>query len=182
MTRFFIEIAYLRLFFTNRRYFRYVRLTRIALIAFKRKDFEKAKQCAKEMLAFAEVFHHDWNHGNAIYFGNEILGLIALRAGDIASAGRHLIDAGNSPGSPQLIIFYPDLRLARELLDHNMTEIVLQFIDLIALFWVTDTTAHPEQSIFRDQVIQSWKKDISDGQIPQDLRWNTKDILFLEYL
>jgi hypothetical protein len=54
--------------------------------AFRRGDWRRAERYAREYLARAERFHWDWNYGNAIHDGNQYLGLIQLRRGDVDGA------------------------------------------------------------------------------------------------
>lgn len=89
----------------------------------------------EELLEIAPHYSSNWNYGNAIYRGHEILGQIALREGNIAQARKELLAAGKTPGSPQLNSFGPDLTLARLLLEEGESEAVLAFADDIARFW-----------------------------------------------
>ena len=47
---------------------------------------DKAQSYANEMLAMAAQYPHDWNYGNSIYTANMVLGLVALRNGDVGKA------------------------------------------------------------------------------------------------
>jgi len=96
---------------------------------------EKASSYAIELLQSANDNKGDWNYGNAIYDGNMVLGLVALRQGNIAEARRYLLESGKTPGSPQLDSFGPDLTLAQELLEMGERDAVLEFLTLCKGFW-----------------------------------------------
>jgi len=114
---------------------RFYQLEDVAKAAFKAGDMKKAGAYAGELLNTAPGYAHDWNDGNAVYTGNTILGLVALRHGDIASARSYLLAAGKTPGSPQLDSFGPDLTLAGELVAHGEKDSVIAFLGSISKFW-----------------------------------------------
>lgn len=66
--------------------FKFYRLDKLAKAAFKAGEFEKASLYANELLKAATHFPKDWNYGNAIQHGNNILGRIALKQGDLELA------------------------------------------------------------------------------------------------
>ena len=104
-------------------------------IAFNYEAYELAESYADEMLHIAENENNDWNKGNAIFSGNIILGRLALRNGKISEANEFLLKAGNTPGSPQLNSFGPDMGLARDLLEKGETGSVIQYLELCKMFW-----------------------------------------------
>lgn len=61
---------------------------------------EDARKYAEELMALLPNFPGDWDYGNAVQDANLVLGRIAVQNGHIDEAKRHLIAAGNSPGSP----------------------------------------------------------------------------------
>jgi hypothetical protein len=103
--------------------------------AFAADETTKAKMYAEQVLQEAHSEKKDWNLGNDIFFGNLVLGRLALKAGDIEQAKHYLIEAGKTPGSPQLDSFGPNMTLAKELLEKGQTEVVLEYFDLCAKFW-----------------------------------------------
>jgi hypothetical protein len=106
----------------------------LAKTAFEVGETNKARMYAEKMLQEAQS-QKDWNRGNDIFFGNMVLGRLALKAGDIEQAKHYLIEAGKTPGSPQLDSFGPNMTLAKELLEKGQTEVVLQYFDLCGKFW-----------------------------------------------
>lgn len=96
---------------------------------------EKAVAYANELLQAAQKNAKDWNYGNAIHDGHMVLGLAAVRHGDIPAARQHLLDAGKTPGSPQLDSFGPKMALAKELLEKGERDAVLEYFSLCRNFW-----------------------------------------------
>ncbi len=107
----------------------------LAKTAFDAGETNKARMYAEKMLQEAQQQQKDWNRGNDVFFGNLVLGRLALKAGDIEQAKHYLIEAGKTPGSPQLNSFGPNMTLAKELLEKGQTEVVLEYFDLCAKFW-----------------------------------------------
>lgn len=107
----------------------------LGMAAFVAHDIEKARTYAESMLA---AIPDDWSKGNRIHFGNLLLGRIALSQGDPAEAGTRLIAAGQTPGSPQLNSFGPDMALAKKLLEHGETRAVVRYLELCGNFWEMD--------------------------------------------
>jgi hypothetical protein len=80
----------------------------------------------------------DWDYGNAVHDGNMVLGLVALRSGSVAQAREYLLEAGKTPGSPQLNSFGTNMQLAKELVEKDERDVVLQYFDLCRKFWKMD--------------------------------------------
>ena len=135
---------------------RFYELADLATSAYEAGDTVKAQQYAFELLASADSFKKNWNYGNAVHKGNIILGRVALGRGDITSAKEHLLAAGQTPGSPQLDSFGPNMTLAKELLEKGEREVVLTYLDACAKFW----------KMGGDQ-LQSWMAMIKGGGMPE---------------
>lgn len=118
-------------------------------------DKAKTTHYAKLLLTDAQNFKMDWNYGNAILKGNLALGRVALASGDTKTANARLLDAGKTPGSPQLDSFGPNMELAKELLAKGQKETVLQYLDLCGKFWKMDNGR-----------LNAWRNNIKAGQIP----------------
>jgi len=95
---------------------------------------KRARVLAERLLSQAGAAA-TWNTGNAIYTGHSILGQVALLEGDIDRAKDHLKRAGQTPGSPQLGSFGPELDLADELLQRGERAAVVDFLRDIERFW-----------------------------------------------
>jgi tetratricopeptide (TPR) repeat protein len=134
---------------------RFYALNDAAKESFEVGKIEDARKYAKELLTLAPKFHGDWNYGNAIQDGNLVLGRIALKEGRTDEAKQNLIEAGKSPGSPQMNSFGPNMSLAKDLLEKGERETVLQYFELCRKFW----------SMGQDTLTQ-WTKDVKAGQTP----------------
>ena len=118
----------------------FVHLPRAAAAAFHLGRSDLAAQLAERTLLLAPHFESNWNYGNAIHRGHTVLGLLALDRGDVACAKAELVLSGETPGSPQLNSFGPTMHLARELLKHGHTEVVLGYFQQCRRFWSIGTT------------------------------------------
>jgi hypothetical protein len=101
-------------------------------------DIGKPKEAdayAREALTLADKFQSDWNYGNAVHDGHVVLGRLALLNGDRSSACQHLLEAGDTRGSPQLNSFGPNMTLARDLLNARERDCVLQYFQKCRGFW-----------------------------------------------
>ena len=125
--------------------------------AFEQGDFQHVKSLAEEYLALAELNQNNWNYGNAIHHSNIWLGRIALMENDLEKAKNFLLKAAQTKGSPQLNSFGPNMTLAKELLEMNEPEVVLNYINSCKKFWKWYL------SWFK---IRKWKKEIRKGNIP----------------
>lgn len=126
-------------------------------------DWKKLAVTAKEQLTSAKK--KDWNYGNVIHNANQILGMAALVDGDRKAAKKYLIEAGKSPGSPQLNKDGPRMILAQALLDRGEKAVVLQYLDLVAKFYVQPK--HPTYGSLAKEhraQIAKWKADIKAGK------------------
>ena len=134
-------------------------LTDLGTSAFHAGKIEKAAAYAEQIL---KEIVEDWNYGNRIHYGNLILGRIALLEGNIEEAKSRLVAAGETPGSPQLNSFGPDMTLASELLKRGEAEIVLEYLSLCLDFWELG---------YGD--LEDWIARIENGETP-DFRGNLR--------
>jgi hypothetical protein len=129
-------------------------LERMAALALEIEDLDKASRYAEELLATAALAE-DWRAGNAHFRGHWVLGRVALRRGDVASAKLHLALSARTEGSPQLNSFGPNMLLAKELLERGEKSAVLHFFRSCARFW----------QLGADR-LQSWSEDVRAGRQP----------------
>lgn len=128
----------------------------IAKAAFDAGDPNKAENYARELLSLAPEFEKDWNYGNAVFFGNMIVGRVALqRDNNIYLAKSWLLASGHTPGSPQLNSFGPNMSLAKDLLTAREHDSVLQFFALIRRFWK-----------LQGEKLETWSATVRGGGIP----------------
>jgi len=121
-----------------------------AKAAFDAGDLAKARTYAEEILAEAG---DQWGDGNKVHHGHLILGRIALRAGDVATAREHLLAAAKTSGSPSLNSFGPNMTLAKEFLEKGERQGVLEYFKLCANFWKNDK-------------LDTWATEVRAGKVP----------------
>jgi hypothetical protein len=114
---------------------RFYALNHAAKNAWQKGETEKARALATEMEGLLPKYKNDWNYGNAVQDANQVLGLIALGAGDVAEAKRRLLASADSKGSPQMNSFGPNLQLAKALLKRGEKDVVLEYFKRCATFW-----------------------------------------------
>ncbi|MCP4108374.1 MAG: hypothetical protein GY749_22990 [Desulfobacteraceae bacterium] len=138
------------------KYGRYIALPFLGLNSYHKGNYCLAEKSARELLVLAKYYNEsDWNYGNAIYFGNLILGLVSFEFNKIDEARQYLIHSGNTPGSPQLNSFGPNMLLAKKLLEKGEQKTVLKFFTLCKKFWELDCNK-----------LNYWKKQVRSGKIP----------------
>jgi hypothetical protein len=130
--------------------------TELATIALAAGETVKATIYSQSLLEQAPLMLGDWNYGNAIHVAHLVLGEIALNADDVPSAKKHLLEAANTPGSPQLDSFGPNMRLANQLLAKGERDVVVQYFDLCARFWQA-----------RFSKLEAWKAIVLKGGEPK---------------
>ena len=135
---------------------RFYALTSASLRSYEVGKMKAAKTYAEELLSLAKSFESDWNYGNAIHKGNIVLGRIALKNGDIKQAKEYLLRAGETPGSPQLNSFGPNMTLAKELLEKSEVDAVRRYFQQCKIFWEMD-----------NDKIEFWTFQIDKGKIPK---------------
>jgi hypothetical protein len=116
-------------------------------------DLKKAREYAAAILAAADKPEQAWNRGNAIHRANLVLGHVALREGEVEKAEQYLLEAGKTPGSPQLNSFGPNMALALELLKRDRKDAVIAYLRLCGKFWKPETT-------------EAWIKQVEVGLTP----------------
>src|ERR1035441_2198570 len=118
---------------------RFYALSDLAKAAFNAGELNKAEDYARELLLAAPEHQKDWNYGNAIFFGNMVVGRVALRRdNNVAQAKSSLLASAQTPGSPQLNSFGPNMSLAKDLLTAGERDTVLEFFALCRSFWKMD--------------------------------------------
>jgi hypothetical protein len=115
----------------------------------------QVREYATEVLGGATRYRTDWNYGNAVHKANLALGRLALRDGSKEEAKGFLLEAGKTPGSPQLNSFGPNMVLAKEMLERGNRDAVLEYLDLCSKFWSSDFGA-----------LKRWKALIAEGKQP----------------
>ncbi len=135
---------------------KFYRLTSLAKSAFAAGEIEKSSHYAKELLNAGAKHPKDWNYGNSVHCGNNVLGQIALKQGNVKQADEFLLKAGETPGSPQLDSFGPNMSLAKELLQAGEKDTVLKYFALCRKFWTSGSDR-----------LDDWTTQVIAGQVPQ---------------
>jgi len=138
----------------------FYKLPDLAKRAFNAGDINKSEAYSQQLLQMAPQYPKDWNYGNAIYYGNFVLGRVAVQQGNLVQAGQYLLAAGATPGSPQLNSFGPNMSLAKELIEKGQSDVVLQYFALCKNFWKMDRGK-----------LDEWSATVRGGGIP-DLTGN----------
>lgn len=126
--------------------------------AYDLEKFPEAEAIAQKAMELASSFKGNWNAGNALFAGRTVLGLLALRRGDVEQAIQELYASANNPGSPQLGSFGPSMRLAKELLKVGKTQEVIVFLHQCLAFWKMG-----------NPWVEVWEKKIRRGRVPNFL-------------
>jgi ion channel len=139
----------------NERYLSWFNATSVVYQEARQGLSRKAREHAEIALLVAPQYRSNWNYGNAIHDANTALGIIALRDGNLREAKRRLLEAGSTPGSPQLNSAGPRMFLARELLLRGETDAVLRYLELCRLFWKMDRG-----------LLSEWTAQLRKGRLP----------------
>jgi tetratricopeptide (TPR) repeat protein len=129
--------------------------TELPQAAFAAGDFQKARTYAEQLLQEAVTQPTRWDYGNAVHTANLVLGRLAARQGRMADAVRLLRTAGETPGSPQLNSFGPNMSLAKDLLELGETEAVLAYFELCRVFWKMG-----------GERLDAWALMVKEGKMP----------------
>jgi hypothetical protein len=120
--------------------------------------FAEAEAFARKALLVAASFEGNWNQGNVTFTGHTVLGLLALRRGDVEQAVHELHESTRTKGSPQLASFGPTMRLAKELAKRGRTEEVMVFLRHCLAFWTSGNAW-----------VEVWEKKMRHGAVPNFL-------------
>lgn len=136
---------------------RFYKLGDLAEAAYDAGEMDKAQTYANELLSTARNYSSNWNYGNAVFLGNTVNGLVALkRDHDVSGADDYLIaSAAHNDGSPQLDSFGPSMRLAKVLLAAGERDRVLDFLGECRSFWKMGQAQ-----------LDGWTEAIENGQYP----------------
>jgi tetratricopeptide (TPR) repeat protein len=117
-------------------------------------DLDKATKYANQMLETAGDRENFLYKGDYIYQGNSVLGLVAVRKGDLDSAETYLLKAGETPGSAGLKIA-PDMSLAKDLLSYGRRDTVLVFLKECQNFSTSNLSP-----------VSQWIQEMEEGKTP----------------
>jgi hypothetical protein len=113
-------------------------------------------KAALEGLTARPIPGWDAERGNAIHFTQLLMGRIALLEGNLDAARSHLLEAGKTPGSPQLDDYGPDMTLAQEMLARGESAVVLQYFEECDKFWLNR----------EKNKLAEWAAAVREGRMP----------------
>ncbi|MGB3800120.1 MAG: hypothetical protein WA952_09925 [Lewinella sp.] len=113
----------------------FVQLGRRLLRAYAKRDYYTVSSMALIYLDEAENNRDSWNYGNAIHQANTLLGLVELQNGRIDRATDYLLSSAQTPGSPQLTTFGPNMLLADRLLALGQRRAVVKYLKQCRRLW-----------------------------------------------
>jgi lipopolysaccharide biosynthesis regulator YciM len=116
--------------------------------------FDVASRHATNALDALQRMPRDWNYGNVVHRAHLVLGHVALSQGDTQRAVRELALAGQTPGSPQLKTFGPNMSLALALLERGQKQPVLEYLSMCGKFWE------------KQDRLAGWRREIEAGRVP----------------
>ncbi len=116
---------------------RFLRLPALAKAAFNAGDLIKATAYANESLdpPPSSLLSPIRRNGDGVHDGNMVLGLVAMKRGDVAAAKHYLLEAGKTTGSGSLDSFGPNMMLAKALAEAGERDVVLEYFDECRVFW-----------------------------------------------
>jgi hypothetical protein len=114
-----------------------------------------AQKYAQELITMLPDFQQHHLYPVAFHNANMVLGRIAVQEGRIEEARHYLIEAGQTPGSPQLMNYGPNMSLAKDLLEKGERQAVLDYFELCRKFWVN-----------QDGLLDRWGQQVKEGKIP----------------
>lgn len=129
------------------------RIAYLAISAAWAKDYIKAKAYASE--ALSDATPGSSNEAKNRYYGNEVLGLVALNSGDLVSAKQHLLLSATVKGWSEIDRFGPNTALAKALLEKGEREAVLDFLEQCKSLWPSGK-----------QKLDQWQGIIRAGAMP----------------
>jgi hypothetical protein len=116
---------------------------------------EDARMYARELMTLLPDFRPHHLYPVAFHDANMVLGRVAVQEGRIEEAKHYLIEAGQTPGSPQLMNYGPNMSLAKDLLEKGERQAVLDYFELCRKFWVN-----------QDGLLDRWSQQVKEGKIP----------------
>ena len=115
--------------------------------AFKIGDFPAAAELAKIYLKSSDR--------PAVQRANTMLGRVALRMGNMASAKKYLLDSADPEAAREIGFSGPILVLAKELIEAGERDAVLQYLEHCLSLWPSGET-----------ILRIWIAEIRNGKTP----------------
>ena len=112
----------------------------------------EAQKYAQELLDLLPGLRAQAGAGDAAMDAHQVLGRIALRAGQVDEARRHLLESVKIPG-PRMTDYGPEMGLAKDLLGKGERQTVLDYFSICEKFWDRNRLAE-------------WAQQVQQGQVP----------------
>jgi thiol-disulfide isomerase/thioredoxin len=93
----------------------------------------EAEQDAAKLLTAAAP-----RSGDAIHQAHTLLGRVAMKRGDLATAKQSLLASARVESTPTLSSFGPGMQLAQQMLDAGERDVVIEFLELSRKIWTKD--------------------------------------------
>jgi len=106
-----------------------------AMALYLNQDIDKAKEVANKAIHGMEYCDSAFECGGEKHLLNILLGRIAFQQGDISNSIGYLMKSTETPGSPIMDIYGPDLTLARELLRKGRKSAVVRYLKQCRNIW-----------------------------------------------
>ena len=128
-------------------------IRRLAVFAEQAGEFEKARRYALEAIEFAGK-GGTYKAENTFY-GNQVLGLLALREKDSHLAAQLLLASLDAGGWQYLDKLGPNMKLSRRLVENGQSDAVVEFIERCKKLWPAGS-----------RTLTDWQAVIRSGGIP----------------
>ncbi len=130
----------------------------IAKVCLSIDHMDEAARYAAECLVLAEKFKEKGGYGACIHRGNWVLGRIAVRAGRTEDAKKHLLASAEVEGSHWAEFFPPNMSLAKDLLEKDEREAVVQYFERCRKVW----KLKPDE----ERKLDDWSAAVKAGRMP----------------
>lgn len=118
-------------------------------------NIDEARSLALNALKLVENEEMDQTNGEIIHDANMVLGRIAVVEGKIESAVDYLQKASKTVGSPALCTFGPNMSLAKDLIEKNQIDPVLEYFEACKKFWT-----------YGEERLSKWEEDVKNHKMP----------------
>jgi hypothetical protein len=140
-------------------------LNRLCRVALELNKLDKARELATELiLEFGQSLSSP-SFDNSTHVGNVTLGIVSLRAGDVAKAKEHLLIAIRAPLRQNTnYLENIDTRLAKELFEKGEKDIVIEYFKLCE--GLSHLKVHPDLYESEIKALKLWQDEIKRGKTP----------------
>jgi len=127
----------------------------LAMAALEAGDDAKAESYAHEALDAVSSSKQPDFDSDRIYYGNHVLGMMAIHRNDVSLAKQYLIASAKTPGTWMTRTRGPNTSLAKALLERGERDVVLQYLDLCKGFWKEN-----------NEPLEQWRTTLRGGGNP----------------